>query len=77
MNFIMKKLFLSLKNLDKNLLKNKLDKIKFDSYELDLQRMVWFQNQDFAKLYFDGNMRYTELDLFEDYYDFRKECVCS
>ena len=55
----------------------KLDKIKFDSYELDLQRMVWFQNQDFAKLYFDGNMRYTELDLFENYYDFRKERVYS
>ena len=54
----------------------KLDKTKFDSYELDLQKMAWFQNQDFVELYFGGNMRYTEMDLFQDCYDFRKECAC-
>lgn len=55
----------------------KLDKINFESYELDLQKMVWFQNQDFVEVYFDGNIRYTEMSLFEDYYDFRMERVCG
>ena len=55
----------------------KLDKTKFDSYELDLQKMVWFQNQDFVEMYFGGIMRYTEIDLFKDYYGLRKESIYS
>lgn len=53
----------------------KVDKTNFDSYELDLRKMEWFQNQDFVELCFDGDMRYTELDLFEDCYGARKECL--
>lgn len=53
-----------------------LDKTKFDTYELDLQKMAWFRNQDFVELYFSGWMKYTEMDSFEDCYNFRKECAC-
>ena len=30
----------------------KFDRTKFISCELDLQNMVWFQNQDFTGIYF-------------------------
>lgn len=49
----------------------KVDKTNFDSYELDLQKMEWFQNQDFVELCLDENMRYTEIDNFMDYYEYR------
>lgn len=55
----------------------KLDKINLVSYELDLQKMEWFRNQDFVELCLNGSMRYTEMELFEDYYKFRKECACD
>ena len=51
----------------------KFDKVKFKSYELDLQDMVWFQNQDFVKAYFEDYMKYTEIDEFIDCYEYRKE----
>lgn len=35
----------------------KFDKTEFVSYELDLQNMVWFQNQDFIRMYFDEYMK--------------------
>ena len=36
----------------------KFDKTEFVSYELDLQNMVWFQNQDFVR-----TVSYTHLTL--------------
>lgn len=50
----------------------KFDKIKFESYELDLQNMLWFQNQDFIVMYLNGHMKYTEIKEFVDYYKYRK-----
>lgn len=49
----------------------KFDKTEFVSYELDLQNMVWFQNQDFVRMYFDEYMKYTEMDTFLDCYKCR------
>ena len=46
---------------------------EFGSYELDLQNMVWFQNQDFVRMYFDEYMKYTEMDTFLDCYKCRGE----
>ena len=37
----------------------KFNKEKFKSYELDLQNMVWFQNQDFVRTYLGDNVKYT------------------
>lgn len=51
----------------------KFDKMKFKSYELDLQNMLWFQNQDFIVMYLNGHMKYTEIKEFADYYEYRKE----
>ena len=51
----------------------KFDKTEFVSYELDLQNMVWFQNQDFVRMYFDEYMKYTEMDTFLDCYKCRGE----
>ena len=47
----------------------KFDRTKFISCELDLQNMVWFQNQDFTGIYFGEYIKYTEL---EDCYEERK-----
>ena len=49
----------------------KFNKEKFKSYELDLQNMVWFQNQDFVRTYLGDNVKYTEIKKFADYYDYR------
>lgn len=49
----------------------KMDKTTFYSYELDLQKMVWFQNQDFIDIYFGDYMKYTTMDDFIDYYEYR------
>lgn len=49
----------------------KFDKIKFESYELDLQNMLWFRNQDFIVMYLKGHMKYTEIKGFVD--EYRKE----
>lgn len=49
----------------------KFDKEHFESYELDLYKMLWFQNQDFLTIYFDNYLKYTEIPGFEDYYDFK------
>lgn len=49
----------------------KFDKTNFISFELDLQNMVWFQNQDFTGIYFGEYIKYTELEGFEDYYEER------
>ena len=51
----------------------KFDKTEFVSYELDSQNMVWFQNQDFVRMYFDEYMKYTEMDTFLDCYKCRGE----
>ena len=51
----------------------KFDRVKFESYELDLQNMLWFQNQDFIVMYINGHMKYTEIKEFVDYYEYRKE----
>lgn len=51
----------------------KFDKTEFVSYELDLQNMVWFQNQDFVRMYFDEYIKYTEMDTFLDCYKCRGE----
>ena len=53
----------------------KFDKKRFVSYELDQQEMAWFRNQDFVELYVDGDLRCTEMDLFEDYFGLRRECL--
>ena len=50
----------------------KFDRTKFISCELDLQNMVWFQNQDFTGIYFGEYIKYTELEGFEDCYEERK-----
>lgn len=47
------------------------DKEHFESYELDLYKMIWFQNQNFLTIYFDNYLKYTEIPEFEDYYDFK------
>lgn len=47
--------------------------MSFISYELDLQNMVWFQNQDFVTIYLDNYIKYTELDAFVDCYEYRGE----
>lgn len=49
----------------------KLDKTKFDSYELDLQKMVWFHNRDFMTVYFGDYIKYTELNDFVDCFKYR------
>ena len=50
----------------------KFDRTKFISCELDLQNMVWLQNQDFTGIYFGEYIKYTELEGFEDCYEERK-----
>ena len=51
----------------------KFNKMSFISYELDLQNMVWFQNQDFVTIYLDNYIKYTEIDAFADCYEYRGE----
>lgn len=51
----------------------KFNKTKFESYELDLQNMVWFDNRDFISVYLDNYMKYTEIKDFKDYYVHREK----
>lgn len=53
----------------------KFDKENFNSYELDLQNMLWFRNRDFVTMYLGNYMKYTEIDEFADYYENREESV--
>lgn len=51
----------------------KFDKENFDSYELDLQNMLWFRNRDFVAMYLGNYMKYTEINEFVDCYEDRSE----